>query len=310
MSLEDRDPAPEERDDKTMVHSVADLVSDAKNLNAYLIVVSGKTSVGKMFRLDRAEMTIGRGDDTDIVLDDEGVSRRHAKIISRGDGSVQLVDLNSTNGTFNNGTRVEVQPLCDGDKIQIGSATILKFSYQDNLDEALQRNLYDSATRDGLTRLYNKKYFIDTLRKEFAYCLRHRVALSLIMLDIDHFKRINDTYGHQAGDYVLGKLAARITEHVRTEDLLARYGGEEFAVLLRETHEDKAFILAERLRRMIEATDFTYSGQQIKVTFSGGIATLYDADYSDFEQFLEAADKHLYRAKQAGRNRIEAKMLG
>ncbi|HCF59550.1 MAG TPA: GGDEF domain-containing protein, partial [Myxococcales bacterium] len=133
MSLEDRDPAPEERDDKTMVHSVADLVSDAKNLNAYLIVVSGKTSVGKMFRLDRAEMTIGRGDDTDIVLDDEGVSRRHAKIISRGDGSVQLVDLNSTNGTFNNGTRVEVQPLCDGDKIQIGSATILKFSYQDNL---------------------------------------------------------------------------------------------------------------------------------------------------------------------------------
>ncbi|HCF59551.1 MAG TPA: GGDEF domain-containing protein, partial [Myxococcales bacterium] len=171
-------------------------------------------------------------------------------------------------------------------------------------------NLYDSATRDGLTRLYNKKYFIDTLRKEFAYCLRHRVALSLIMLDIDHFKRINDTYGHQAGDYVLGKLAARITEHVRTEDLLARYGGEEFAVLLRETHEDKAFILAERLRRMIEATDFTYSGQQIKVTFSGGIATLYDADYSDFEQFLEAADKHLYRAKQAGRNRIEAKMLG
>ena len=297
-------------EEKTIVHSVSDLLSQAKKTSACLIVVSGKTSVGKMFKLDRAEMTIGRGSDADIMLDDEGVSRRHAKIVVRADGSVQLVDLNSTNGTFNNGDKVDVAALHDGDKIQIGSATILKFSYQDSYDEALQKNLYESATRDGLTRIYNKKYFMDTLKKEFAYCLRHRVSLSLVMADVDHFKRVNDTYGHQAGDYVLVRLAARINDTIRAEDVFARYGGEEFVVLLREAPEDKAFILAERLRRLIETTDFTFNGQQMKVTISAGIATLQDAEYTDTEGFIAAADKHLYRAKQAGRNRVEARMLG
>ncbi len=297
-------------EEKTIVHSVADLLAEAKKVSAYLIVVSGKTSVGKMFKLDRTEMTIGRGSDVDIMLDDEGVSRKHAKIVVRNDGTVQLVDLNSTNGTFNNGDKIDVAGLHDGDKIQIGSATILKFSYQDSFDEALQKNLYESATRDGLTRLYNKKYFLDTLRKEFAYCLRHRVALSLVIMDIDHFKRINDTYGHQAGDYVLSRLAGRVAEAIRAEDTLARYGGEEFVLLLREAPEDKAFILAERLRRLIETSDFTYNGQQIRVTLSAGIATLNDAEFSDTESFVAAADKHLYKAKQAGRNRVEARMLG
>lgn len=297
-------------EEKTMVHSVAEIIAAAKKTSAVLIVVSGKTSVGKMFKLDRNEMTIGRGAEADITLDDEGVSRRHAKVVVRADGSIQLVDLNSTNGTFSNGEKVDVAALHDGDKIQIGSATILKFSYQDSLDEALQKNLYESATRDGLTHVYNKKYFLDTLHKEFAYCLRHKVALSLVIMDIDHFKRINDTYGHQAGDYVLSRMAARIAETVRAEDTFARYGGEEFVVLLREAPEDKAFILAERLRRLIEATDFTYNGQQIKVTLSAGVATLGEGEYADADAFIVGADKHLYRAKQAGRNRVEARMLG
>ncbi len=297
-------------EEKTIVHSVSDLLSQAKKTSACLIVVSGKTSVGKMFKLDRQEMTIGRSNDADIMLDDEGVSRRHAKVVIRADGSIQLVDLNSTNGTFNNGDKIDVSSLHDGDKIQIGSATILKFSYQDSFDEALQKNLYESATRDGLTHIYNKKYFVDTLKKEFAYCLRHRVPLSLLMMDIDHFKRINDTYGHQAGDYALSRLSGRVNDAIRAEDVFARYGGEEFVVLLREAPEDKAFILAERLRRLIETTDFTFNGQQIKVTVSIGVATLQDSDYPDTDAFVASADKHLYRAKQAGRNRVEARMLG
>ncbi|MBI5543513.1 MAG: GGDEF domain-containing protein [Deltaproteobacteria bacterium] len=297
-------------DEKTIIHSVSDLLARAKKTSACLIVVSGRTSVGKMFKLDRAELTIGRSTDADIMLDDEGVSRRHARIVVRPDGSVQLMDLNSTNGTFNNGDKVDVSALHDGDKIQIGSATILKFSYQDSIDEALQKNLYESATRDGLTHIYNKKYFVDTLRKEFAYCLRHRVPLSLVIIDIDHFKRVNDTYGHQAGDYVLARLSARINDTIRAEDVFARYGGEEFVVLLREAPEDKAFILAERLRRLIETTEFTHNGQQMRVTISAGIAALEDAEYTDPDSFIAAADKHLYRAKQAGRNRVEARMLG
>ncbi|MBI5545804.1 MAG: GGDEF domain-containing protein, partial [Deltaproteobacteria bacterium] len=125
-----------------------------------------------------------------------------------------------------------------------------------------------------------------------------------------HFKRINDTYGHQAGDYVLARLATRLNEAVRTEDVFARYGGEEFVLMLRESPEDKSFILAERLRRLIETSDFTFNGQQIKVSFSAGIATLADGEYPDVEAFIASADKHLYRAKQAGRNRVEARMLG
>jgi two-component system cell cycle response regulator len=121
----------------------------------------------------------------------------------------QLVDLGSTNGTYLNGIKVNVATLQDGDKIQIGANTVVKFSIQDQLEEEYQRSIYESATRDGLTRIFNKKYFLDTLRKEFAYCLRHRVPLSLVMFDIDHFKKINDTFGHPAGDHVLQKVARR-----------------------------------------------------------------------------------------------------
>ena len=297
-------------EDKTIVHSVSDLLSQtSKKTSACLIVVSGKASVGKMFKLDRAGPTIGRSTDVDIMLDDEGVLAAPRQNCRRADGSVQLVDLNSTNGTFNNGDKIDVAALHDGDKIQIGSATILKFSYQDSYDEALQKNLYDSATRDGLTHIYNKKYFVDTLRKEFAYCIRHRVALS----GDDGHRPLQENQRHlRAPSRRLrpGTARLRINDTIRAEDIFARYGGEEFVVLLREAPEDKAFILAERLRRLIETTDFTFNGQQMKVTLSAGIATLQDAEYSDIDDYIAAADKHLYRAKQAGRNRVEARMLG
>ncbi len=294
-------------DDKTIVQSVAHLLTRVGTTSAYLIVVAGQTSAGKMFKLDRAEMTIGRASDADILLDDEGVSRRHAKIVARSDGTIQLVDLNSTNGTFSNGVRVDAQPLKDGDKIQIGSATILKFSYQDSFDEELQKNLYDSATRDGLTRLYNKKFFLDALEKEYSYCLRHRVPLSLVMFDIDHFKRINDTYGHPVGDHVLARVASRIDETIRAEDILARFGGEEFALLLREATREGALALAERLRRLVELSEFAYNGQPVRVTVSAGVATLDDGEHGDAQALVAAADRRLYRAKQAGRNRVEAR---
>ncbi len=300
---------PDDDRTKTVVQKISQIIDDNKTSEAYLIVVAGKSSVGRMFRLDRGEMTIGRSSDADICLDDDGVSRKHAKIVLRADASVQLIDLGSTNGTFYNGNRVDVQSLKDGDKIQIGSTMILKFSYQDNLDEALQRNLYESATRDGLTRLYNKKFFIDAIKKEVSYSLRHRVPVSLAMIDVDHFKRINDTYGHQSGDYVLQRLAAVMNEAIRTEDILARYGGEEFAVVLRECHDDQAFLFGERLRRLVEAADFTFSGQRIRVTVSIGVATLDGGNYPGADELIAASDKYLYKAKEGGRNKVEGKML-
>lgn len=295
--------------DKTIVHDVADLLTRAGESSVYLIAVAGRSSAGKMFKLDRAEMVIGRSPDADILLEDEGVSRRHAKVVVRSDGSVQLVDLNSTNGTYNNGARVDVQALQDGDRLQIGSATILKFSCRDSFDEELQKNLYDSATRDGLTRLHNKKFFAEALQKELAYCARHRMPLSLAKLDVDHLKRINDTYGYPAGDHVIARVGSRIASAIRAEDVLARFEGGSFALLLRQTDLGRAVALAERLRRLVEGGEFAYHGQPVRVTVSAGVSTLGETEGA-FDGLLGIAERHLERAKEAGRNRVEARRIG
>lgn len=299
-------------EEKTTVHSIADLLKKSQRTqSAFLIVISAKTpaGIGRMYKLETAETILGRSSDAGFQVEDDGISRKHAKICQSQKGGFQLVDLGSTNGTYLNGVRVDLAQLNDGDKIQIGSNTVLKFSLQDQLEEQYQKSIYESATRDGLTRIFNKKYFLDTLRKEFAYCQRHRVPLSLVMFDVDHFKRINDTYGHPAGDHVLTRIAQRVSETIRTEDLFARYGGEEFALMLRETGEDQAFICAERCRRAVDLTDFSFNGINMKVTISLGVATLLDNDFTQPEHLIEAADKYLYRAKDAGRNRVEARMV-
>jgi two-component system, cell cycle response regulator len=296
-------------EDKTAVHSIKDLLGTAaKSQSAYLIVISSKSAalIGRMVKLDVKELVMGRASDCQLQVEDDGISRKHCKIVAYPTGQYQLVDLGSTNGSFLNGEQVSVATLTDGDKVQIGANTVIKFSVQDALEEAYQRSIYESATRDGLTRLFNKKYFLETLRKEFAYCLRHRVPLSLVMLDIDHFKRINDTFGHPAGDHVLQKVAAKLSETVRTEDLLARYGGEEFSLMLRESASDAAVRCAERCRRAIEVADFVFSGMPIKATVSLGVATLLDSDFSQPEELIAAADRYLYRAKRGGRNRVDA----
>ncbi len=299
-------------EEKTTVHSIADLLKKAQQSQAaFLIVISAKSpaGVGRMIKLDRAETVLGRSQEASFQVEDDGISRKHAKIAVGPNGKFQLVDLGSTNGTWLNGSRVELAPLQDGDKIQIGSNTVLKFSLQDQLEEQYQKVIYESATRDGLTRTFNKKYFLDTLKKEFAYCLRHRVALSLVMFDVDHFKKINDTYGHQAGDYVLTRIAQRVNETIRTEDLFARYGGEEFALMLRETAEEQAFICAERCRRAVASSDFVFNGTPIRVTISLGVSTLLDSDFVQPEELIASADRYLYRAKHGGRNRVEGKMV-
>ena len=299
-------------EDKTSVHSIADLLGQAKkSQNAYLIIISAKSqaTVGKMIKLDKPEFIMGRSTETNLQIEDDGVSRKHAKVIMSPNGGYSVMDLGSTNGTFLNGLKVQVAQLQDGDKIQVGSNTVIKFSLQDQLEEAYQRSIYESATRDGLTRLFNKKYFLETLSKEFSYCLRHRVPLSLVMFDVDHFKKINDTYGHPAGDYVLQRIAQRITETVRAEDLYARYGGEEFALMLRESADDKALRCAERCRRAVDSTDFVFNGTPIKVTISLGVSTLFDSDFASPEDLIAAADKYLYRAKKGGRNRVDAMQI-
>jgi two-component system cell cycle response regulator len=273
---------------------------------AYLVVLAG-VSAGEMFKLQLDKTVCGRGPKCAVRLNDEGVSREHCQLVREqkdGTDKIVLEDLGSTNGTFCNGIRVDRRELADGDKIMVGSTTILKFTYHDYLDEVFQRQMYESALRDGLTKVFNKKYFTDYLEKEFAFAARHSSPLALIFLDIDYFKRINDTHGHPAGDFVLSELSQLMATLVRTEDVLARFGGEEFTVLCRGTDLGGAKIVAERLRKTVEEHVFSFGAKTIPVTISLGIAAIPDTAIVDHSQFLAASDKALYEAKRTGRNRV------
>jgi two-component system cell cycle response regulator len=162
--------------------------------------------------------------------------------------------------------------------------------------------MYQVALRDGLTGAYNRRYLDERLLSEMAFAQRHRIPLGLLMLDLDHFKMVNDTFGHQAGDAVLQRFHALLEEQVRTEDVVARYGGEEFAVLCREADEGSAAVVAERLRRAVEGAAFEYDGQSIPVTVSIGVAISLDVNVDGPESLVRQADLALYQAKEAGRN--------
>ena len=268
--------------------------------SAYLVVIAGP-SFGEMYKLKGDRSVLGRGDRTDIRVLDDGISREHAAI-ERDGGKMVLVDLASTNGTFCNGNRVKRQDLTDGDKISIGSSTILKFTYQDQVDEHYQKQLFESALRDGLTATFNRRYFVDRLHTEIRFAVRHEKSLGLLFVDIDHFKKINDQHGHQAGDHVLAQVAREMTATLRAEDVLARYGGEEFAIICREIEREGVRALGERLRSAVAKKKIEHAGKVIPVTISVGAAV--GRKIEDPQSLIAAADAAMYEAKRAGRNRV------
>jgi diguanylate cyclase (GGDEF)-like protein len=265
----------------------------------YLIVISGP-SFGEMYRLRGDRTVVGRGDHADVRVMDDGISRAHSAL-ERDGGKLVLLDLGSTNGTYCNGARVARQELADGDKISIGSSTILKLTFQDQADERYMRQLLESSLRDGLTATFNRRYFLDRLHTEMKFAVRHGKALALLFLDIDHFKKINESFGHYVGDRVLAGVAQAINATIRTEDVLARYGGEEFAIICREIELPGAQALGERLRQGIERKRFEHEGKLIPVTVSVGAAS--DRRMTEAQALIAAADAAMYQAKRAGRNR-------
>lgn len=271
--------------------------------SAYLIVLAG-TSVGEMFKLTKDEVVLGRSPQADIHLVDDGISRKHAMFIIK-DGHIVVRDNGSTNGTFCNGQKVEGEMrLSDGDKLQFGSTTILKFTFHDSLDESFQRQMYESALRDGLTKVFNRKYFLDRLEAEVAFAKRHNTPLSLLMMDIDHFKKINDTFGHLAGDRALVELARIVSTTIRTEDVFARYGGEEFVVVCRGVDMIGASALGERIRHLVEQEKIEHEDSHFVVTVSIGVSVLTDVGVRDPLALIGHADEALYEAKRSGRNRV------
>jgi two-component system cell cycle response regulator len=274
-----------------------------KRDRAYLVVLAG-ASVGEMYKIEGDKTVIGRGQKAQIRLLDDGISREHAQLVIVKD-RVVLQDLGSTNGTYCNGLKVEAnKELVDGDKILVGSTTILKFTYHDNLDEIFQKQMYESALRDGLTKAFNKKYFTDRLESEFTFAIRHVAPLTLVLFDIDHFKKVNDTHGHQAGDHVLSEISTLLTAALRAEDVFARYGGEEFAVICRGSDLMQGQVVAERMRKAVEQNKFVFEGTHIPVTISVGVAGLPDPAVKDAAELVSLADQSLYKSKHAGRNRV------
>ncbi|MCA9665092.1 MAG: GGDEF domain-containing protein [Myxococcales bacterium] len=271
----------------------------SKRQQAYLIVVSGGR-VGEMVRVDE-RLVIGRAIDVDFRVDDAGVSKRHVEIC-KTDTGMEVRDLGSRNGTFLNGERLERQQLRDGDKIYFGSTTILKFSLADELDESFQKHMFDAALRDGLTSLFNRRYLEDQLEVEVSYALRHVIPLSLVMIDVDHFKDVNDTYGHPVGDRVLRAIADCLRGAIRREDLATRYGGEEFALVCRATPAEVATMVADRIRSTLARGPLLPDIPELHLTVSAGVAALPGHELRSADELVAAADAALYRAKDAGRD--------
>ncbi|MDX2089017.1 MAG: GGDEF domain-containing protein [Kofleriaceae bacterium] len=273
-----------------------------------LTVITG-ASAGQVFKLPDTPATIGRGPTAKIRLDDDGVSRAHATF-RHENGRVWIEDCASRNGTYVNGNKLEQSvALVEGDKVQIGRTTVLRFEYQDELDESFHEQLLASALRDPLTGLFNKRYFLDRLDRELRFARRHGTPLSLLMVDLDHFKAVNDTHGHLAGDAVLANLASTLTRAVRNEDVVARFGGEEIAIILRAIPLDPAIMLADRLCKLVEKTVTPYAGLELRATASIGAAGFPATSADTVEELINAADRALYKAKGQGRNRVRHSTL-
>jgi diguanylate cyclase (GGDEF)-like protein len=263
----------------------------------------GKGPLGKRVPLDGpvAELGIGREVQNAVVLDYESVSRRHARLVRR-DGVWWVIDNNSTNGTYVNDVPMRETPLRNGDRIKIGDV-ILKYLSAGDLEAEFMSTISQMMVTDQLTQASNKRHLLDQLANELNRSMRHGRPLSLVMFDIDHFKRVNDTFGHVAGDFVLKEVSTLVRSRVRRNEVFGRYGGEEFSLLLPETHLQGAYTLAQEVRATVEGNAFVFDNARIPVTISLGVAQ-WNPTIRTVDEFVQAADAKLYQAKREGRNRV------
>jgi diguanylate cyclase (GGDEF)-like protein len=270
-------------------------------VRACLIQYSGD-ALGRRYQLDAPEILVGRAQECGIVLVDGSVSREHAKIYSSGE-VFEVEDNHSSNGTYVQNQRISNRtPLTDGAILRFGSV-LFKFFAKDNIESAFHDNIYRMATIDAATQLFNKKYLLETLESEFRLCRVYGRPLAVVYYDLDFFKKVNDTHGHNCGDYILRECAQVAKSCMRTNDILARFGGEEFVAVLPGADAATAAELAERIRKAIEDHAFEFEGKQLTQTVSMGVSEIQPA-FQKPEDLLEDADRKLYQSKQGGRNRI------
>lgn len=275
---------------------------EAQEKPACLLVVGGELN-GSIFNLPQGESTVGRNPDLSISLDFHGVSRKHFTI-TVDDSGVTLTDLGSANGTYLNNKKLETPTqLKAGDIIKIGSIA-MKFIPKGDPERLTYDKLHEEANTDGLTKCYNKMYFNNQLELEVKKSKVTGKPLALIIFDLDHFKNLNDNFGHDAGDYVLKELARIIRDNgIRQGDVFARYGGEEFCILLPNTNLKQGFEIAERQRKLIEKHEFIYDNKRLPVTASVGIAD-YREGVNTGTDLFKRSDSAVYKSKEGGRNQV------
>ncbi|HSC87503.1 MAG TPA: GGDEF domain-containing protein [Polyangiaceae bacterium] len=296
-------------DEATAVVNLTELraARSAQKKHHLLVHVQG-SELGRVRVLEATEILLGRAADADVWLADDGVSRRHARLV-RHSGRYAVEDLNSANGTFVQGERILRHVLEDGDQIQLGPHAVFRYSMTDEDQKNLLEQLYATSVTDALTGARNREYLDGLLVSEISFAKRHDTALSFLLFDLDHFKRVNDTYGHPAGDAVLTEVVRAVRAEMRAEDCLCRYGGEEFALVLRAIDTAGARILAERIRQTVSELVVRHESHEIRLTVSIGCGTLWELEDATPTALIELADRRLYSAKRAGRNRVVAEDL-
>jgi diguanylate cyclase (GGDEF)-like protein len=290
-------------------------MNNAKNqkrdLRPTLVFLNGD-SMSMSIPLDREEVIIGRALNADVRLNDFKVSRQHASISSIYDVETReakylLTDLDSKNGTFINGEQISREWLQNSDKIGIGQH-ILRFELLDEIDREYHRQIRRLVTHDDLTGLHSSRSFFSELRRETARSAVEKRPFCVLMLDVDHFKSVNDTYGHLTGSHTLEEIGGCITQNLRNGDVASRFGGEEFAAFLLDAELVQGLVAAERIRTSIEENQFSVirQGKTVEthqVTISIGVSA-FPGDSKDPIELVEMADSALYRAKRSGRNRV------
>lgn len=261
-------------------------------------------NMGRRYPLQSEVVHIGRGDQVDIRIQDNSVSRTHAKIEPMKEGFF-LLDTNSLNGTYVNDCASQgAYCLQDGDYVRIGN-TIFRFLTGGNIEAEYHEEIYRLTIIDGLTQIHNNRYLMDFLDREVARSVRHHRPLAFLMMDLDRFKIINDEHGHLCGDYILREVSNQIRHAVRREDLFARYGGEEFALVLVETNIEQALEVAERIRISVAEKPFLFESVSVSVTISIGVSSIQN-DITTANTLIKNADDHLFEAKRRGRNCVVA----
>jgi two-component system cell cycle response regulator len=304
LALDDHDDLDDGTDPPTAVTNLAELMNMSATEEHWTLTILNGSAAGLVIPIDDKPTVIGRGSECDTRILDQGLSRKHGSFYQR-DGSLYFRDFESTNGSFLEQDAVSGEvKLTNGARLQLGR-TLLRAHLRSSTEVEAVRKLYESSVRDGLTGLYNRRHLDERINAEFAFAARHRTALSCLVLDIDHFKKVNDTWGHAGGDAVLKRFADFCLEAVRTEDVVARYGGEEIVILLRGVGSQGAEVLAQRIRAGIERMTTSHDGKEIKITASIGVSTWEPTrPHADAQALFNAADECLYRAKNAGRNLV------